>query len=134
MRRNPWTRVHHEMAEAMTISPAAVRALVFGSESRAQCVERWAALKAGAHARYRRLCLDLHPDRTGGDEAKAAQLRAAIQVWSEFKALDPATTWENAHARPAPRPFQVRIVVHTGSTVSTNTYSSWPGPSGWTGC
>lgn len=85
----------------------------------AQAKERFDALKAEARKAFKRKALELHPDRTDGDEAKTdlfKRLQLVVEVFCKAE-LRPA---------PPPRP-QVQVVrVYGGfSSTSSTTSSGW---------
>ena len=80
------------------------------SPSLVEARARLQGLKDRAHRERKRLALELHPDRTGGDEAKTELFKRISAVVSEL---------ENSQVQaPPPRPA-VRIVVTHFNTTST---------------
>ena len=47
------------------------------------------ALKARARSRYEQLTMELHPDRTGGDKAKAERFKALSDVYRTLMEVQP---------------------------------------------
>lgn len=68
--------------------------------------ERLNALKERARQQYHRLALELHPDRTGGDEAKAERFRAVTEVYERLMEVQPTPR--------CPRP----LATYHGSTIA----------------
>lgn len=70
---------------------------------------------------FRKLALELHPDRTGGDEAKTALFKELVQAREAF---------ENIEVRPAapPPPVMVWHSAFMGScgNTTTTTYAASP--------
>lgn len=66
--------------------------------------QRLAELKVEGHRRYRALALELHPDRTGGCDEKAARFRALTAAWTKLKVSE----------MQPPQPV-VRIVIGSSS-------------------
>lgn len=62
---------------------------VFAAAGNGCACEALGALKARARKRYHQLALELHPDRTGGDEAKADRFRRLSAVYEEFMETQP---------------------------------------------
>jgi hypothetical protein len=69
-------------------------------------VARLDAIKAEAKRRYRKLALELHPDRTGGDVDKTERFKVLAQVMDQ---LEKMRVGRPPAPRPAPPP--VRVVV-----------------------
>lgn len=79
---------------------------------------RFDVIRAEGHRRYRRLALELHPDRHG-DPARAERLRHVIEAWRLLRTVTIV---------PVPRPPVVRIVTYSSwssSATSTNTTGAW---------
>lgn len=70
-------------------------------------------LQDQAHKTYRKLALDLHPDRTDGDLAKEALFKLVSQVHDEFMKLTVRP--------PQPRPMIRVVYVHVQPFVAANT-------------
>lgn len=106
--------------------------------------EMLAALKARVKRRYRELALELHPDKTGGDETKTARFRLLAQVWADVDNLKigaprtvispPAVTATNANGVVVGFGPFIRVVINgfrrvvhaSDSTDSTSSTSSGP--------
>lgn len=113
-------------ADALMIAPATVRAVFLGTPDPGEARTRWEALRKSARGRFRRLALELHPDRNAGDERKAEQLRAVIEVYRQFEKLTFEQLWTMLRA-PVQRPQAVIRIVYNGgfsTATSTNTVTS----------
>jgi len=62
-------------------------------------------LKVEAKKRYRKLALELHPDRTGGDEDKATLFRIVTEVNNQIQAI--------TLRQKLQRPVQRRVIIQT---------------------
>lgn len=86
------------------------------------------ALQAAAKKRYRELALELHPDRTQGDEAKTERFKAIVLAYKEVQSLRVVVR------RPPPPPMPIQVFyggmtyASTGTTSTTST--SWSS-TGW---
>jgi hypothetical protein len=75
-------------------------------------------LKAKAHRNYKRLALELHPDRTQGDKTKAELFVLLGRVLEEF---------DKIAVHPAPKPVQVvRVPIATWQASWNNPWSTSP--------
>jgi hypothetical protein len=75
-------------------------------------------LKAKAHRNYKRLALELHPDRTQGDKTKAELFVLLGRVLEEF---------DKIAVHPAPKPIQVvRVPIATWQAGWNNPWSTSP--------
>lgn len=82
--------------------------------------QRLVQLKARAKAGFRRAAMDLHPDRTNGDEGKAELFRLVSCVMEEMEKLEVAQ-------RPVmPPPIRVVVVHQQGfnQSATTSTFST----------
>ena len=81
-----------------------------------------AELKVATKRRYRELALELHPDRTGNDAAKAARFAAIATVYADLEKLE-------VRAPPPPVRFVVWRATSNGSwstaTTSTTSTNAW---------
>lgn len=96
----------HKMAlalESLGVSVRDFEEMRRASFTRAQELLR--ALKERARKSFRRLALELHPDRTGNDETKTETFKALTQVFSELIKLEVRP--------PPPVPPPVQPVVST---------------------
>ena len=106
-----------------------------------QAVPMLQDLKDRAKRNYKRLALELHPDRTGNDETKTAQFKFLSQILSDFEKLQvrpppptppppPPMAWVQV-SRTIFRPGMVGTTVNTGAaTVQQGQYvvfmRPWP--------
>ena len=82
-----------------------------------QAVEGLKRIQEGTKSRYRKLAFELHPDRTGGDEAKTL-------LFSEVTA---ANRWlQNLQVQPPPQPvMRVQMVHYPAARPFGGTVTSW---------
>ena len=97
-----------------------------------------AQLKVASKKQYRRLALELHPDRTSGDKIKEELFKLVDRVHQDFQKLEVRP--------PAPRPVWIRIVgapvwgpvsattttTTTTASQNTTTWASWSSGGGTT--
>lgn len=75
--------------------------------------------KATVKKRWRKVALELHPDRTGGDPAKEERFKKFNVLVEEFLALE-------VSAPPPPPPVMARpFVVATSSATGSATTTGW---------
>lgn len=86
--------------------------------------QRLVALKAKAKTGFRRAAMDLHPDRTGGDEAKSELFRVVCALNDDIEKLE-----MQDRSTPPPRPpMRVHVhVQHRGGSGQTSSTSSTAG-------
>lgn len=75
------------------ITDADIEGIVQAPTLKLAC-ERLTQMQAAARRMYHRIALDLHPDRTGGDEAKLRKLQEISEVYDHIMNL------ELNHVRP----------------------------------
>lgn len=84
-----------------------------------------AGLKERVKKQFRKVALELHPDRTNNDPAKTDDFKLVSAVVDDIERL--------AFSRPPPRPQQMRVVFvrmqvgysGTGSTTTSTFYNGW---------
>ena len=81
-----------------------------------ECQRRLEELKKRVKKSYREAALELHPDRTGGDEEKLQLFKTVSRLWEQIQKFE-----IGRQQRPQPR------VVHVRATPST----SWGGWTTW---
>lgn len=64
----------------------------------AEAQNRLTVLKERIHKNFRKLAFELHPDRTGGDEAKTEHFKLLVQIKDDF---------DKVRLQQAPRPQPV---------------------------
>lgn len=69
--------------------------------------------------RFRARVRELHPDMTGGDDAKAAELRYLLAGWADLEQWEPPP--------PAPQGMVRVVVVSNGATYYSSTSSATTG-------
>lgn len=86
---------------------------------------RLAALKERIHKNFRKLAFELHPDRTGGDEAKTEHFKLLVQIKDGF---------DKVRLQQAPRPQHMVMHVRwqnpfayqpTNAASSTSVYTAY---------
>ena len=81
-------------------------------------------LQDQVHKTYRKLALELHPDRTGGDSEKEALFKLVSQVHDDFLKLSVRST----QPRPMIRVVYVQqpfVATTTNTTTTVNSGSTW---------
>lgn len=101
-----------EAFHCLRVSPADIQHLRRAPTYQIAC-QRLAVLKAHVQKERKRLALELHPDRTGGDEAKTALFKRISSLVDDIEKVQVP--------RPRPRP---RFVPFPGVTISTNSGAS----------
>ena len=101
---------------ALGVAPEDLEAIRRSPLPKAQ--ELLKALKKKAHRQYKKLALELHPDRTQGDEAKAEFFVLLTRVLEEFDKVSVQT-----------QPVAHRIQV-TYAPINTSTFT-WTNPIAW---
>lgn len=73
-------------------------------------------LKKRAHRNFKKAARELHPDLTGGDEAKADIFRTCVEMLDQLDKLQ--------LVRPQPRPVQWVTYTNSGTTATHTGFSS----------